>query len=181
MGYRREFEIAFVGLKPGLHEYQYEIKDQFFTDFKQSEFSNCDAKVKLTLDKNTSFMMLKFEVGGTVDVTCDRCGNTLSVDLWDEFNMIVKLVENPDQMNEEEEDPDIFYISRNESHLHIAEWIYEFITLSVPMQRMCSESEIGGPQCNKEVLDMLKKMEQSTNGINNPLSKELEKLKKNIN
>ena len=181
MGYRREFEIAFVGLKPGLHEYQYEIKDQFFTDFKHSEFTNCDAKVKLTLDKNTSFMMLKFEVGGTVDVTCDRCGNTLSVDLWDEFNMIVKLVENPDQMNEEEEDPDIFYISRNESHLHIAEWIYEFITLSVPMQRMCTQSEMGGPQCNKEVLEMLKKMEQSTNGINNPLSKELEKLKKNIN
>ena len=181
MGNRREFEIAFVGLKPGLHEYQFEIEDKFFTNFNQSEFSNCHAVVKLTLEKNTSFMMLKFEVGGLVDVNCDRCGNTLSMDLWDEFNLIVKLVENPEQMNAEEEDPDIVYISRNESHLHLAEWIYEFITLSVPMQKMCSEKEIGGPQCNKEVLAMLKKMEEPGNENNNPLSKQLEKLKKNNN
>lgn len=181
MGNRREFEIAFVGLKPGLHEYQFEIKDKFFTDYKQPEFTNCNANIKLTLEKNTSFMMLKFEVGGQVDVNCDRCGNVLSIDLWDEFNLIVKLVDQPDQMNAEEEDPDIYYISRNESHLHIGEWIFEFITLSLPMQRMCTDEELGGPQCNKEVLVMLKKMEESNTIYNHPLSKELEKIKKNIN
>jgi uncharacterized metal-binding protein YceD (DUF177 family) len=37
-------------------------------------------------------------------------------------------------MNEQEEDPDVYYISRSESHLHLAEWIYEFINLSIPMQ-----------------------------------------------
>ena len=41
------------------------------------------------------------------------------MDLWDEFNMVVKQVENPDEMNESEEDPDIFYISRTESHLAV--------------------------------------------------------------
>ena len=40
-----------------------------------------------------------------------------------------------------------------------ADWIYEFINLSIPMQRMCSEEEMGGPYCNKEVLEMLKKMD----------------------
>ncbi len=114
---------------------------------------NCHATFKLTLEKNTSFMMLKFEIGGNVNVICDRCGNTLNMDLWDEFNMVVKQVENPDEMNESEEDPDIFYISRTESHLHLADWIYEFVSLSIPMQRMCNEQEMGGPQCNKEILD----------------------------
>jgi uncharacterized metal-binding protein YceD (DUF177 family) len=178
MGYRREFDIAFVGLKPGPHQYQYEIDDKFFTDFKQTDFSNCHAKVNLTLDKNSSFMMLKFEVDGKVDVSCDRCGNPLTMDLWDEFNMIVKLVENPDQMNESEEDPDVYYISRTESHLHIAEWIYEFITLSIPMQKRCPEDEVGGPQCNKEVLEMLKKMEDNREDDKGPLSAGLEKFKK---
>jgi uncharacterized metal-binding protein YceD (DUF177 family) len=102
------------------------------------------------------------------------------MELWDEFNLIVKLVENPDEMNETEEDPDIYYISRTESHLRVADWIYEFITLSIPMQRSCKEEEIGGPQCNKEVLEMLKKMED-VNKVNNPLSKGLEKFRKNIN
>jgi len=179
MGYRREFDIAFVGLKPGPHHYQYVIEDKFFTDFKQPDFSNCHAKVNLTLERNTSFMMLKFEVDGKVDVSCDRCGNPLTMDLWDEFNMIVKLVENPDQMNESEEDPDVYYISRTESHLHVAEWIYEFITLSIPMQKRCPEDEVGGPQCNKEVLEMLKKMEDNIEDVKGPLSAGLEKLKKN--
>lgn len=180
MGKRREFEIAFVGLKPGIHEFQYEIGDKFFVDFQQADFTNCHVKIRLSLDKHSTFILLKFEIGGTVDVICDRCGNTVSLELWDEFNMIVKMVENPEEMNADEEDPDIYYISRTESHLHIANWIYEFICLSIPMQRMCKEDEIGGPQCNTEVLEMLKKM---GSGIvqNNPLSQGLEKFKNNDN
>src|SRR5450759_653985 len=181
MGNRREYDIAFVGLKPGLHEYHYEVDDKFFQDYKQTDFSNCHVKIKLTLEKNTSFMMLKFEVGGNVDVVCDRCGNNLGMELWDEFNMVVKLVEDPDEMNESEEDPDIFYISRTESHLHLADWIYEFVSLSIPMQRMCNEKEMGGPLCNKEILAMLKKMESAVIENNHPLQKGLEKFKKKNN
>jgi len=180
MGTRHQYDIAFVGLKPGLHQYQFEVDDKFFQEYKQAEFSNCHAIIKLTLEKNTSFMMLKFEVGGNVEVNCDRCGNNLRVELWDEFNMVVKLIENPDEMNETEEDPDIYYISRTESHLRIADWMYEFVTLSIPMQKSCKEDEIGGPQCNQEVLEMLKKMEDVNRG-NNPLSEGLEKFRKKIN
>jgi uncharacterized metal-binding protein YceD (DUF177 family) len=177
MAKRREFDIAFVGLKPGLHEFHYEVDDKFFSAYRETDFTNCHAKIKLTLEKNTSLLRLKFEVGGTMDVICDRCGNPLTMDLWDEFNMVVKQVENPDEMNETEDDPDIYYISRTESHLHLADWIYEFVTLSIPMQRMCKENEIGGPQCNQEILNMLKKMEAGVNENNNPLSKGLEKFK----
>ncbi len=181
MGNRREFEIAFVGLKPGFHEFNYQVDEKFFTDYTEADFSNCEASIKVTLEKNASFMMLKFEVGGSVNVICDRCGNTLTMDLWDEFNMVIKQVENPEEMNANEEDPDIFYISRTESHLHVADWIYEFVSLSVPTHRMCSEKDIGGPQCNKEVLAMLKKMKSGNIENNHPLQEGLEKLKKNIN
>jgi uncharacterized metal-binding protein YceD (DUF177 family) len=181
MGNRREFDIAFVGLKPGAHEFNYEVDDKFFVDFKEMEFTNCQAAVKLTLQKNTSFMMLKFEIDGSVNVICDRCGNSLVMDLWDEFNLVVKQVENPEEMNQNEEDPDIFYISRTESHLHLADWIYEFVILSIPSQRMCSEEEMGGPQCNKEVLAMLKKMRSQAIENNHPLEKGLEQFKKNNN
>ena len=103
------------------------------------------------------------------------------MNLWDEFNMIVKQVENPDEMNNSEEDPDIFYISRTESHLYIADWIYEFVALSIPMQRMCTDLEIGGPQCNTEILAMLKKMESGVKENNNPFKQGLEKFNKNNN
>jgi hypothetical protein len=40
MGNRREFDIAFVGLKPGIHEYHYQIDDNFFAAQKTTDFSN---------------------------------------------------------------------------------------------------------------------------------------------
>ena len=91
---------------------------------------------------------------------------------------MIKLVDDPGSMNETEEDPDVFYIGKGESHLHLADWIYEFVTLSVPMQKMCSETEMGGPQCNKEVLEKLARMQQEAEKENNsPIWKGLEKFK----
>lgn len=174
MGNRREFDIAFVGLKPGIHEFQYEVDQKFFSEFDIEDLSDFKAKVTVTLEKTVSHMVLKFEIDGSVLSTCDRCQNPLRLPLWDEFSLIIKSVENPEEMNSNEEDPDIFYISRTESHLHLANWIYEFVMLSVPNQRMCSEEEMGGPQCNKEILDMLKKMKSNTVENNNPLKKGLE-------
>lgn len=160
MAKKRPIEIAFVSLKPGIHEFAYDIDDSFFPEGVSRDFNNCHATVKLQLDKKSGFMLLKFEIGGTVDVVCDRCGNTIPMDLWDEFNMVVKMVDEPELMNEKEDDPDVYYISRTESHLHLNEWLYEFICLSVPMQKKCSDEEIGGPKCNKEVLRKIREMEE---------------------
>jgi uncharacterized metal-binding protein YceD (DUF177 family) len=177
MSHRREYEIAFVGLKPGVHEFEYEVSDKFFEAYDQQDFTDCKAQVRLSLEKMSSFMLLKFEVGGSLRVNCDRCGNNLPLELWDEFNIVVKLVENPEEMNAQEEDPDVYYISRTESHLHLEDWLYEFINLSIPLQRMCAEEEMGGPQCNKEVLEMLKKLDAQTKTESNPIWKGLEKFR----
>ncbi len=178
MANKRAFEIAFVGLKPGIHEFNYQVDDKFFVEKGVTEFTNCLASIKLLLDKKSSFMLLKFEIGGKANVTCDRCGNALPMDIWDEFNMVVKLVENPDEMNDSEEDPDVFYISRNESHIYVANWIYEFVLLSFPIQKTCKAEEMGGPLCNKEILEKLRMMEVKEQEANsNQIWKGLEQFK----
>ncbi|MES2431921.1 MAG: YceD family protein [Bacteroidota bacterium] len=183
MGKKKAFEIAFVGLKPGIHEFTYEVNDEFFAEIENREFTNCVAKIKVQLDKKSSFFLLKFEIGGKADVICDKCGNTLTKDLWDEFNMLVKMVDNPEEMNEQEEDPDVHYISKTESHLTLNDWIFEFVSLSVPYQKMCSEEEFGGDKCNKEVLAKLKEMEAKFQQDNNAGSiwKGLDQFKENKN
>jgi uncharacterized metal-binding protein YceD (DUF177 family) len=178
MGHRRDYEIAFVGLKPGIHSYSYDITDKFFEPFQQQDFRNCRAQVKLTLDKKSSFMLLKFEIGGVIDVACDRCSNDLKLDLWDEFNLTVKMVDDAEQMNNQEEDPDVYYIGRGESHIDVANWIYEFINLSIPMQKVCAFEKADGPNCNPATLDLLKKMEvKPGEKTENPIWKGLEKFK----
>jgi uncharacterized metal-binding protein YceD (DUF177 family) len=178
MSRRREFDIAFVGLKPGVHEFNYTISDKFFAELQEQDFRSCKANVKLLLEKQTSFMLLTFEIGGSLEVTCDRCNSNLPLELWDEFKMTVKIVEEPELMNEQEEDPDVYYISRGESHLNVEAWIFEFIILSLPMQKSCSYENMDGPYCNKAVKEMLKKMEDSIpEKKENPIWKGLDKFK----
>lgn len=177
MSNRREYEIAFVGLKPGVHEFSYEVDDRFFEEYGVQDFQRAQAHVKLMLEKNSSFMILRFEIGGKADVTCDRCNNELPLQLFDEFTVTVKMVEEPDVMNDQEEDPDVYYISRGESHLDVKGWIYEFINLSIPMQKTCEYENMDGPYCNAAARELLNGMRPPEEPKENPLWKGLEKFK----
>lgn len=177
MSSRYTYDIPFVGLKIGTHTFKYEIDDTFFEAFQPQEFEHCKALVDVSLEKNVGLMRLKFDVSGSVEVPCDRCGNILPIKLWDEFVIIVKMVDNPDEMNDSEEDPDIFYISHQESHLHLKDWIYEFINLSIPTQKDCGEDEQGGSLCNREVLNRLKMMKEGSSKGTSDIWKGLDKFK----
>ena len=176
---RREYEIAFVGLKPGITEFQYELGDEFFEAEKPADFDHCHATVKLLLDKNPGFMQLKFEVGGNTDVPCNRCGNPLEINLWDDFEVVVKLTDNPEEMNLQNDDPDVFFISRTESHLDVKDWLKEFVLLSIPAYPACDEREMGGPKCNTEALALLQKPKENEEENTNPIWKGLDKFKDN--
>ena len=100
MSNRREFEIAFVGLKPGVHEFSYRVDDRFFEEYNEQDFRNPEANVRLLLEKSNSFMILRFEIGGKAEVNCDRCNNNLPLQLFDEFTMTIKMTDEPEVMNE---------------------------------------------------------------------------------
>ncbi|MES2882467.1 MAG: DUF177 domain-containing protein [Bacteroidota bacterium] len=177
MSSRREYEIAFVGLKPGVHEFNYEVSDRFFEEYGMQDFKNVTARVKLLLERNNSFMLLRFEIGGKADVACDRCSSELPLQLFDEFSITVKMVEEPEKMNEQEEDPDVYYIARGESHLSVKDWIYEFVNLSIPMQKTCEFENMDGPFCNPTARALLRGSTTENLPTENPLWKGLEKFK----
>ncbi|WPQ62165.1 DUF177 domain-containing protein [Chitinophaga sancti] len=173
----RQFEIAFVGLKPGEHTFEYQVTDSFFENYGPQDFSDCKATVKLTLDKKSDFFLLKFEIGGSVSVICDRCGQPFNLQLWDDFTQVVKMVENPEEI-EGDEDPEVSYISRTESHLNVGEWIYEFINLSIPMQKIHPDVD-GKSTCDPKVLEMLDQMNKQSDAQDNPIWKDLDKFRSN--
>ena len=180
MGSRRMFEIAFVGLKPGIHEFDYELDELFFKEKAGENVDTINANVKLSIDKNNGFMLLKFIVGGNAEVNCDRCGNPLKVDLWDEFHLVVKLTEDPQKANDEEEDADVFYIAKSESHIEVSDWLYEFVMLSIPIQHICGNDENGKSLCNEEVIKKLEAMKvNNEEQQENSIWKGLDKFKNN--
>ncbi|HEX6335231.1 MAG TPA: DUF177 domain-containing protein [Flavisolibacter sp.] len=166
-----------MGLKPGVHEFFYKVDDRFFEEYNEQDFHAAEANVKLNLEKSTGFMMLRFQVGGKAEVTCDRCNNNLPIQLFDDFTVTVKMTDDPELMNDQEEDPDVYYISRGESHIDVKDWIYEFVNLSIPMQRTCDYENMDGPHCNPAAREMLKNMKPEESAGSHPVWKGLEKFK----
>lgn len=168
----REFEIAYVGLKPGIHDYQFMITDDFFEKFEKPDFWNTQIDVKLSIDKKSLAMLLRFDINGTVDVLCDRCNENLRLTLWDEFELLVNMVDDDAVAKKSAIDAEVAYIGKSESILDVSEWVFEFIMLCMPLQRVHKENEQGESLCNPDVLKFL---QQETEIPTNPLWNELKK------
>lgn len=151
----RVFEIAYVGLREGAHTYEYQIDQKFLVDmgYEGNDINNLECTVKLIFDKKVNFFQLHFDIDGKANVACDRCGDPLELILWDEYKLIVKLTNNEDLADSIEED--VVFIPFNETIIDVSEWIYEFILLSLPMQRIHKEDEKGNSLCNPEMIKIL--------------------------
>ena len=176
MKHNREYEIAWQGLKPGPHTYVYDINDRFMQEREVDEsFSGWDAKITLVFDKHEGFFMLHFDVDGQVTVPCDRCGDDFRLRLWDEFDLVIKLL--GDDSGKIEDEDDVVFIPRSETVIDISSWLYEFLMLSVPLQHIHPDKEDGGSGCNPQALNLLHKLSEPAEPAQNPLWKGLEPFK----
>jgi uncharacterized metal-binding protein YceD (DUF177 family) len=101
--------------------------------------------------------------------------------LWDEFDLIIKLNEAEATEEEEEEDADVVFIPRSETVLDLSKWLYEFLILSIPLQRVHPAKSNGESGCNEDVLKLLGQFTEQTEEKKNDIWKGLESIKINNN
>jgi uncharacterized protein len=148
----RQFVIPFKGLKTGKYDFVFDIDDKFFDNFEESEITKGKVHVEVNLDKKTSMLELYFDLTGKVTVTCDRCLEEFEMPLAYETELYVKFGDESEEQSDE-----IIVLSHNEFELDIAQYIYEFVHLSLPYKRIHPDDKKGNSTCNKE---MLKKLEE---------------------
>ncbi|MEY4291754.1 MAG: hypothetical protein RIQ61_131 [Bacteroidota bacterium] len=174
----RVFEIAWQGLKLGEHELIFDLDDKFLMwKYPETEYKQLNVQIKVTFDKQVNFFMFHFNIDGSLVVPCDRCGEEFELSLWDEFDLLVKLndVEDEDQI---EEEADVVFISRSETVLDISDWLYEFLMLSIPLQKIHPQDAKGNDTCNPDVLAFLKQSAEALEQENkNTIWKGLDSIK----
>lgn len=141
----QEYKIPFTGLKPGNHEFVFEVKDTFFGSYEYSEIEKADCRVVMNMEKQSTMLVLSFEISGSVGLPCDRCSDDMEVEIGGEYGLIVKFSDNDLPDTEE-----IIYLPSSEYQVNVKEHIYEFIHLSLPAKRVHKEGE-----CNEEMLQAL--------------------------
>ncbi len=154
----REFEIPYVGLKVGVHKFNYDIDAKFFKHFEDSPISDCKVSVKLEFEKKETFFALNFFIDGAVQTECDRCLVPFNKSIFGDFTCYIKFAEDPSKMNGDDE---VIFISRDETVIDVSQLVYEYINLCLPIQKLGCEKPGEEPQCNKEVLKYIKGLEKN--------------------
>lgn len=144
----KEYNIPFVGLKLGSHDFEFTIEKTFFELFDHSEDLDGKVNVKLLLNKKESMLTLDFTINGHLTVPCDRCLETIKVPVSSEDRIFVKFSEEEESGSEE-----VVVLSPNEYQINIASIIYELIYVQLPARNVHPEGK-----CDPEVIKKLEEL-----------------------
>lgn len=141
---RNAYSIPFVGLKLGIHEFEFEIRDAFFDALDYSIIHKGEVDVRLRLEKKETMMIAEFSILGKVFTTCDRCNDPVEVAVKGQYKVIFTFG------NEPSDDENLIVLHPDAYELDLYEPMYEFITVSLPSRLVHKQGE-----CNEEMLRML--------------------------
>jgi len=147
------YTISFKGLSLGSYKYEWTIDGSFFALYEMSEISDASIHVQLTLVKHTRFFEFNFILNGWVEVSCDRCLDPLRLDMESEARMFVKFGDHAGE--DESEDNDVIILPYDQDRLDVAQYLYEFAHLNLPIRRVHPDDANGNSTCNADMLSRL--------------------------
>ena len=148
----KNLDIPFVGLKQGVHNFNFEISNTFFDAFPFSIVEKGSISVELSLDKKDTLMIGSYKVTGTVVSNCVTCNELFDAPINGEMKIYYKFGD------ENEDDENLIVLPPEAYKIEPAQQIYELITVSLSANPRHKEGE-----CNQEVLSLLKRYQKEAN------------------
>jgi len=165
------YNIAFKGLSQGKHVFEYDIDGKFFSEFDGGVVEEGNVKVLLTLEKQSALLILWFDIEGTVRVQCDRCLEMYDQPVKGKDRIFVKFGE-----KEFSNGDDVIWVSVNDYQINVAQLIYEFVCLAVPIKKVHPDDEEGNSTCDPLMIERLNKYILREDEVINPVWNDLKKL-----
>ncbi len=168
------YSIPLSGLKEGRHAIDFEIGNEFFERFEESEIKEGSLIAYIELDKRSTHIDLAIRLSGSVRICCDRCLEMFSYPVNCENRLLVKY-----SRIIEEIDPDVLTIPMDESELDLQQHLYEYIHLALPIRRVHPDDRNGNSTCDPEMLKKLDELIIERDNENDPRWDDLKKLMNN--
>ncbi len=150
----KEYSIPVSGLKPGFHEYRFEMDPGFFSHFEKSPLADGRFKAEVLMDRRQDLAVLDFRIEGSYACACDRCLAPIELPVHTEYRLILKFEEGKDE-------DDVIYLDAQASEWNAAQLIYELIIMAMPLTNVY---DCKGIPCNQDVLRQLEKTENAPGG-----------------
>lgn len=154
---KQRYTIAYKGLGPGPHDFDFEVRDDFFKRNDGAGGTENSAgngikggcvDVEVELEKRGSMLQLRVRMEGSVIVACDRCLEDCELPVDYQGKLAVKFSE-----EEIPFDGEVMWVNPADSLLDLEQYIYESIVLALPFRRVHPEDVHGTPLCNPAMLE----------------------------
>ena len=134
--------IQFSGLKSGKYVFNYVLDSGFFEGFENEELKDGNVEFAVNLEKSECYLMIKFTFKGQINSICDRCLGEIIIPVEGEQTLCVKFSD-----TETSEDENVVFLPEDAYQIDLAQWMYEYVAVSMPMQKIHPEGE-----CDPEML-----------------------------
>lgn len=109
----------------------YQLGNDFFSLFQGAFLEKGDFTVTIYLDKTPQHIQLRFLIQGEVELSCDRTGELFNYPLHIERAVQFKV-----GAEYQELDVDLYMIERGAPYIEVAQHIYDFVNVAIPMKRL---------------------------------------------
>lgn len=128
---RADYNIDIFKLSNGSHQYEFDFDDTFFSLFEDALVEKGSGTINLELVKTHSFIELNFDIKGKIELICDRSLDPFWFPLQLEDKLMLKFGNDWEEISDE-----VLIMPRDEQTINIAQYIYEFIGVAVPMRKL---------------------------------------------
>lgn len=175
MNYLSHYTIPFSGLSEGKHLFDFDVNDRFFAEFETSEVEKGELKISVELEKRSTHLGLTFTIKGAVELVCDRCLENFVYPIESERKLLVKFSEKP-----VEDEAEMIYLHPSTFQVEVAQYIYEFVILSLPIRRVHPDGEDGESLCDPVMMKKLEELRHHGNTLDEPEDPRWNELRKII-
>ena len=177
----KKYKIDIFNLPLGNHEYGYEFRSDFFENFENTLINIGHGEVKVDLEKSETFLELNFEIEGSIKLICDRSLDEFDYPVKIQKDLIIKFGEETDT-----QDDKIVFVPWNTQTIYIGQFIYEYLSLEIPMKKLHPRYQNDFAEEEEEKLIYSSESESSSGDTKEEMLdprwqklKELKELKKN--
>lgn len=126
-----DFKVNLQGLSQKAHQFEYAFGDEFFGLYGNTllEGGKFDAEVRL--DKRETLIEADFSIRGHARLVCDRSLEPFDFPMDIHRKILFKYGEEEKELSEE-----IVLITREQPFLDLGQYLYELITVNLPMKRL---------------------------------------------
>lgn len=138
---KQDFIIPLNGLAQGRTEFRARADKEFFEEFENRDILEAGVDVDIVVEKSGNYIGVDCTLDGAVTVMCDRCLENLVLPVRESAFFSVKFGAEPSGGDSPEGGREIIFLPESDAELDMSQIVYDYICLSLPIQRVHEEGE----------------------------------------